>query len=70
MNLRLHHVNVVSDNIQELHSFYSDVLGLEKMPMPPMIAHVGHEEDDDSWRDNVGFFDAGGGDELQIHAGR
>ena len=70
MNLRLHHVNVVSDNIQELHSFYSDVLGLEKMPMPPMIAHVGHEEDDESWRDNVGFCDAGGGYELQNHAGR
>ncbi len=75
MELRLHHVNVVSDNMEELHNFYSEVLGLEKMPMPPMIDHIGHEadgkaEDDESWRDNVGFFDAGGGDELQIHAGR
>ena len=69
MDLRLHHVNVVSDNIEELHSFYSDVLGLAKMPMPPMIDHVGHDEDpdtedDDSWRENVGFFDAGDGDQL------
>lgn len=75
MDLRLHHVNVVSDNIEELHSFYSDVLGLAKMPMPPMIDHVGHDEDpdtedDDSWRENVGFFDAGDGDLLQIHAAR
>jgi len=77
MKLRLHHVNVVSDNIEELHQFYAQVLGLERMPLPPMIDHVGHEdqasndaEDDETWRDNVGFFDAGEGDNLQIHAGR
>ena len=29
MKLRLHHVNVVSDDMGELHSFYRDVLGLE-----------------------------------------
>ena len=75
MDLRLHHVNVVSDNIEELHSFYSDVLGLAKMPMPPMIDHVGHDEDpdtedDDSWRENVGFFDAGDGAPLPLHPAR
>jgi catechol 2,3-dioxygenase-like lactoylglutathione lyase family enzyme len=75
MDLKLHHVNVVSDNIQELHGFYSDVLGLDRMPLPPMIDHVGHVADegsseDESWRENVGFFDAGDGDQLQIHAGR
>lgn len=78
MKLRLHHVNVVSDNMEELHAFYSDVLGLEKMPLPPMIDHIGHEEpaaeaadpNDETWGENVAFFDAGEGDQLQIHAGR
>lgn len=80
MKLRLHHVNVVSDNISELHGFYADVLGLDRMPLPPMIDHVGHDDDpepaasaegeDEGWGENVGFFDAGDGDLLQIHAGR
>lgn len=76
MKLRLHHVNVVSDDMEELHSFYRDVLGLETAPLPPMIEHLGHQndrtesEDDGKWKANVAFFNADGKDELQIHAGR
>jgi glyoxylase I family protein len=76
MRLRLHHVNVVSDNIAELLAFYQDVLGLKQMPLPPMIDHVGHEGDgadgpgDEGWTENVGFFEAAEDDQLQIHAGR
>ncbi|MDV7090430.1 VOC family protein [Rhodococcus opacus] len=78
MKLRLHHVNVVSDDMGELHEFYSKALGLTMAPLPPMIEHLGHQnerteaEDDDKWRQNVAFFDASGdsdGDQ-QIHAGR
>jgi len=78
MKLRLHHVNVVSDNMEELHGFYQQVLGLEMLPLPAMIDHVGHEEaapeangdEDVAWNTNVAFFDAGGQDEAQIHAGK
>ncbi|MBA8824093.1 catechol 2,3-dioxygenase-like lactoylglutathione lyase family enzyme [Saccharopolyspora lacisalsi] len=76
MKLRLHHVNVVSDDMPELHKFYSEVLGLETTPLPPMVEHLGHQndrtesEDDDKWNQNVAFFDASGDDEMQIHAGR
>lgn len=76
MKLRLHHVNVVSDNMEELHQFYSEVLGLKRLPMYPMVDHIGHERDESEadddeagWGENVGFFDASGEDELQIHAG-
>ena len=74
MKLRLHHVNVCSDDMEELHRFYAEVLGLEMMPLPAMIDHL----DDDAvphadagpWKDNVAFFDAGDADMLQIHASR
>ncbi|WP_209440617.1 VOC family protein [Streptomyces mutabilis] len=76
MDLRLQHVNVCSDDMEELHRFYSEVLGLKMGPLPPMISHEGHEEDESqeegTWRQNVAFFDAGEGgqDVLQIHASR
>ena len=76
MKLRLHHVNVCSDNMEELHKFYAEALGLEILPLPPMIQQVGPEndpagsEDDGGWNQNVSFFDASGADELQIHASR
>lgn len=85
MKLRLHHVNVVSDNMEEMHEFYAEVLGLGRVPLPAMIDHVGHEDDEapadpdeageEAWRENVGFFDVGAGadepvPELQIHAAR
>ena len=76
MKLRLHHVNVVSDDMKELHHFYAEVLGLEPAPLPMMA--FGDEKDraeqseggqDEAGSESVGVFDAGG-DELQIHAGR
>ena len=78
MKLRLHHVNVVSDDIKELHHFYAEVLGLETVPLPMMA--FGEEKDraeqgdagqvgDGTGSESVGVFDAGG-EELQIHAGR
>ena len=76
MNLRLHHVNVCSDDIEELHRFYSEGLGLELLPLLPMIEQPEEEndraatEDDRAWKQNVGLYDAGGSGELQIHASR
>lgn len=76
MKLRLHHVNVCSDNVEELRSFYRDALGLETAELPPMIEELGSQnartesEDDGKWSENTAFFDASGSDELQIHATR
>jgi catechol 2,3-dioxygenase-like lactoylglutathione lyase family enzyme len=74
MNLRLHHVNVCSDDMEELHRFYSEALGLELLPLLAMIEQPEEEhdrpsEDDRAWKQNVGMYDAGGG-ELQVHASR
>jgi catechol 2,3-dioxygenase-like lactoylglutathione lyase family enzyme len=74
MKLRLHHVNVCSDDMKELHRFYSEALGLEVLPPLPMIELEedvrSQPEDQGEWTQNVGFFDASGADELQIHASR
>jgi hypothetical protein len=71
MKLRLHHVNVCSDDMEELHKFYSEALGLDVLPPLPMIEldeDVRSEPDErGDWQQNVGFFDASGADELQIH---
>jgi catechol 2,3-dioxygenase-like lactoylglutathione lyase family enzyme len=74
MQLRLHHVNVCSDDMDELHRFYSEALGLTSLPPLPMIEQARDEfptasQDQEEWAQNVGFFDAGA-DELQIHASR
>ena len=78
MKLRLHHVNVVSDDIKELHRFYAEVLGLATVPLPMMAfgdekdraeESEGAQDDDGDSSEAVGVFEAGG-DELQIHAGR
>ena len=76
MKLVLHHVNVCSDDMEELHRFYSEALGLELLPMLPMIEQPEEEhdraatEDDRAWKQNVGMYDAGDADELQLHASR
>ena len=74
MKLRLHHVNVCSDDMDELRRFYSDALGLEVLPPLPMIELEedvrSESEDQGEWTQNVAFFDASGADELQIHASR
>ena len=74
MKLRLHHVNVCSDDMEELHRFYSEALGLDVLPPLPMIeledAVRSEPEEQGDWKQNVGFFAAGDADELQIHASR
>ena len=45
MELHLHDVTVVSDHVEGLHGFYEQVLGLEMPALPPVIVHVGHDED-------------------------
>ena len=34
MKLEFHHINYVADDVQRLHNFYTNVLGLEDMPIP------------------------------------
>lgn len=33
MKLEFHHINYVSDNVERLHRFYTDVLGLQDIPI-------------------------------------
>jgi len=68
--LRLHHVNVTSDDMRILTDFYQAALGLEMLPSPPMIATSASDTDDGdaAWDDSAKFFDAGDPAELQIHA--
>ncbi|MCE0765058.1 VOC family protein [Pseudonocardia kujensis] len=83
MKMRLHHVNVVSDDMEELNGFYKDVLGLDQIPMiiedvQGRTAVEGESEEDAQRRSNAAmfnpsnaaFFDVSGKDELQIHIGR
>jgi glyoxylase I family protein len=67
--LKLHHVNVVSDHMPSLVSFYEDVLGLTKLETPPMIATAssGQTDGDAEWDATAKFFDAGDPLNLQIH---
>ena len=67
--MRLHHVNIVSNNMPELDEFYLDVLGLEKMPQPPMYGIDGYSVtvDGDSGRQPATFINAGDPAELQLH---
>jgi glyoxylase I family protein len=68
--LRLHHVNVTSDDMRILTDFYQEALGMEMVPSPPMIATSasGTDDGDAAWDDSAKFFDAGDPAELQIHA--
>ncbi|TWH10898.1 catechol 2,3-dioxygenase-like lactoylglutathione lyase family enzyme [Rhodococcus rhodochrous J45] len=74
MEIRLHHVNVTSDDMGELGKFYSDALGLSEIPSPPMIATSRSEDSgesgDEEWATRARFYDAGDKDELQLHATR
>lgn len=80
MKMRLHHVNVVGDDMDDLNTFYRDVLGLEQLPM--IIEDVAQDErelsEDDAQRkansalfspENCSFFDASEQVEMQIHVG-
>jgi glyoxylase I family protein len=68
--LRLHHVNVTSDDMRILTDFYQEALGLEMLPSPQMIATSASGTDDGNaaWDNSAKFFDAGDPAELQIHA--
>lgn len=68
--LRLHHVNVTSDHMPTLVDFYKNALGLDLLPSPQMIATsaAGTDDGNEAWDNSAKFFDAGDGDELQIHA--
>jgi catechol 2,3-dioxygenase-like lactoylglutathione lyase family enzyme len=69
-SLRLHHVNVTSDNMSSLTEFYRNALGLNLLPSPPMIATstADGQDGDSQWDEGAKFFDAGDPAELQIHA--
>jgi glyoxylase I family protein len=67
--LRLHHVNVTSDDMSSLTAFYEGALGLDKIPSPPMIATSasGTDDGDEAWDNSAKFYDAGDPAELQLH---
>jgi glyoxylase I family protein len=71
-SIRLHHVNVTSDDMSILTDFYKNALGLQMLPSPPMIATSASATDDgdEAWDDSAKFFDAGDPTELQLHATR
>ena len=70
--LRLHHVNVTSDDMSLLTDFYGKALGLNQLPSPAMIAtskNANKDIDGDAeWDSAAKFYDAGDPNELQIHA--
>ena len=70
--IRLHHVNVTSEDMNALNEFYSKALGLEQIPSPAMIATTssGEADGDAEWEDGATFFSAGDRENLQIHATR
>ncbi len=70
--LRLHHVNVTSDDMSLLTDFYGNALGLALLPAPPMIATSKNKDSEidgnTEWDTAAKFYDAGDPEELQIHA--
>lgn len=70
--IRLHHVNVTSEDMNALNEFYSKALGLEQIPSPAMIATTssGETDGDAEWESGATFFSAGDRENLQIHATR
>jgi glyoxylase I family protein len=71
--LRLHHVNVTSDDLSLLTNFYGKALGLDLLQSPAMIATSKNDgvdgvDGDTEWDTAAKFFNAGDPSELQIHA--
>jgi catechol 2,3-dioxygenase-like lactoylglutathione lyase family enzyme len=70
--LRLHHVNVTSDDMSVLTDFYGNALGLNLLPSPAMIATSKNADTgvdgNSEWDTAAKFYDAGDPEELQIHA--
>ena len=67
--LKLHHVNVSSDNMLTLAKFYEEALGLSLLPLPEMIAteSSGSDDAEEEWGASVRFFEAGDPANLQVH---
>ena len=67
--LKLHHVNVTSDDMGALSKFYKDALGLSLLPSPEMIATTsgGSDNGDEEWADAAHFYEAGDPVNLQVH---
>lgn len=72
VEIRLHHVNVTSEDMPALNEFYAKALGLAQIPSPPMIAtsSSGESDGDKEWEDGAAFFSAGDPENLQLHATR
>jgi catechol 2,3-dioxygenase-like lactoylglutathione lyase family enzyme len=61
-------VNIVTGDMPALDHFYQTVLGIPKMPSPPLIAIDGYSEVKAGQVSNpASFLDAGDPDELQMH---
>jgi glyoxylase I family protein len=66
--MRLHHVNIVTQDMAALDDFYQGILGLEKMPAPPLIEIPGYSDTSGGEVVNpASFIDAGDPAELQLH---
>jgi catechol 2,3-dioxygenase-like lactoylglutathione lyase family enzyme len=66
--MRLHHVNIVAQDVPGLTAFYQTALGLEEFPAPPLIEIPGYSQVHDGHVKNpAAFLDAGDRDELQLH---
>jgi catechol 2,3-dioxygenase-like lactoylglutathione lyase family enzyme len=66
--MRLHHVNVVSPDVQGLDGFYRTALGLERIPDLPLIPIQGYSDTSSGKVKNPAtFLSAGHPDELQLH---
>jgi catechol 2,3-dioxygenase-like lactoylglutathione lyase family enzyme len=66
--MRLHHVNIVSPDVQGLDDFYRTALGLERIPDLPLIAIQGYSDTSSGEVKNPAtFLSAGDPEQLQVH---
>ena len=62
MKLEFHHINYVSDDVERLHQFYTDVLGLDEMPIESFPRP--DETDDKGYSGKIRFATDG---HMQMH---
>lgn len=66
--MKLHHVNVVSQDVAGLANFYQQGLGLDRMPALPLKEIEGYSDAGGVAATNPAIFmSAGDPDELQLH---
>ena len=66
--MRLHHVNIVSPDVQGLDDFYRRALDLDRIPDLPLIPIKGYSDTTSGGVKNPAtFLSAGDPDELQLH---